>query len=177
MKKNKKNWQSFPHEKNSGFFIVFFRCHLVFITIVAHNEHLDLWDKNSAIIRRKLKERNLNLSVWLDCEKRLFFVETAGVSFWFTGNSNIVKQKDATVQKRIHKGKRKKKEEISVSSKKKIIVDVVMMRAVWHLSGNDTNFVLVEFLSPEGNKGTVLHKLFFAILCGQTNSLRVSICG
>ena len=49
----------------------------------------------------------------------MFFVETAGVSFWFTGNSNIVKQKDATVEKRIHKGNRKKKEEISVSSKKK----------------------------------------------------------
>ena len=117
MKKTKKNWQSFPHEKNSGFFIIFFRCHLVFITIFALNEYLDLWDKNSAIIRRKLKERHLNLSAWLDCEKRLFFVETAGVSFWFTGNSNIVKQKDATVQKRIHKRKEKKKEN-SVSSTK-----------------------------------------------------------
>ena len=132
---------------------------MVFITIVAHNEHLDLWDKNSAIIRRKLKERNLNLSVWLDCEKRLFFVETAGVSFWFTGNSNIVEQKDATVEKRIHKGNRKKKKKFHFPQKK-IIVDVVMMRAVWHLSGNDTNFVLVEFLSSEGNNGTVLQRYF-----------------
>ena len=35
-----------------------------------------------------------------------------------------------------------------------------MMRAVRHLSGNDTNFVLVEFLSPEGNNGTVLQRIF-----------------
>ena len=28
------------------------------------------------------------------------------------------------------------------------------------MSGNDTNFVLVEFLSPEGNNGTVLQRIF-----------------
>ena len=57
----------------------------------------------------------------MDCEKRLFFVETASVSFWFTGNSNIVKQKDATVEKRIHKGNRKKKRRNFSFLKKKLL--------------------------------------------------------
>ena len=57
------------------------------------------------------------------------FVETAGVSLTFVETAIIVKQKDARVQAHIRKGKRKKKE-ISVSSQKDVIVDVVMMRAV-----------------------------------------------
>ena len=66
--------------------------------------------------KRKLKERNLNLSVWLDREKRLTFVETAGVSFGLPVIPIIVKQKDARVEAHIRKGKKKK--EISASSQK-----------------------------------------------------------
>ena len=115
--------------------------------------------------KRKLKERNLNLSVWLDREKRLTFVETAGVSFGLPVIPIIVKQKDARVQAHIRKGKKKK--EISVSSQKDIIVDVVMMRAVdiW-VETTRGLFWLNSYIRKERKGQLVLQRYFYPTLCG-----------
>ena len=115
--------------------------------------------------KRKLKERNLNLSIWLDREKRLTFVETAGVSLTFVETAIIVKQKDARVQAHIRKGK-KKKEKFQFLQKN-IIVDVVMMRAVdiW-VETTRGLFWLNSYIRKERKGQLVLQNYFFPTLCG-----------